>query len=212
MIAVVGHPLAALVDGVHRPAGTAALAALAAAAAGSDVQLVGKTGDDPAGDEVVLALAAGAVGHVALLREAARATPVIVPRDPDTHLDDDDAHATPIEPADASLRPSLEAADVELGLRYLTDFRVVLVAEPSSDAIVGVAAEAAAYASAQLILVTNAEPAPAVEALMLAAPADAADEGFATLVGTIAAAIDGGASPADAISEATRRVGAVRTG
>src|SRR6476661_586577 len=50
--------------------------ALAAARGGAAVQVVGKTGDDETADGVVLDLARGGVGHVALLRDSARATPI----------------------------------------------------------------------------------------------------------------------------------------
>lgn len=66
MIVVVGTPAWDPVDPAH-PAGLACMIAMAAAADHA-VELVGRTGDDAAGDELVLALSRAGVGHVALLR------------------------------------------------------------------------------------------------------------------------------------------------
>ena len=68
MIVVIGTPIGRLHDDVVVAGGTASRVALAAAGLGRTVQLVGKTGDDPTADGVVLDLARGGVGHVALLR------------------------------------------------------------------------------------------------------------------------------------------------
>ena len=76
MIVVIGTPIGRLRDDVVVAGGTASRVALAAAGLGRTVQLVGKTGDDPTADGVVLDLARGGVGHVALLRDSARATPL----------------------------------------------------------------------------------------------------------------------------------------
>ena len=96
MIVVIGSPIGRLDDGVVVASGMASRVALAAAGAGRTVQLVGKTGDDPTADGVVLDLAAGGVGHVALLRDAGRATPL----EP-MPAGDDDA-ADPAEDAQAT--------------------------------------------------------------------------------------------------------------
>ena len=217
MIVVVGHPLAMAGPDGRRPAGAAALAALAAARAGAQVQLVGKVGDDDVGDEVVLALAAAGVGHVALLRDASCSTPLLAERalaeDVAVEAAGEPGPSAP-EPTSADRRPTLEAADVELGLRYLTDFRAVVLAEPLSDAVVRVAAEAAGYAEAELIVVTDDPatlrvPLPA-SSLVLASAGDDPDGSFASLLGAVAAAVDAGASAADALAEAARRLGATR--
>src|SRR6185295_3875480 len=112
--------------------GAASRIALVAAGLGRTVQLVGKTGDDPTADGVVLDLARGGVGHVALLRDPGRATPmeVTAPDGVDEPVAEDDASdrvadSVAVEPPG----PALEVADVELGLRYLTDFAVVVLAE-----------------------------------------------------------------------------------
>jgi hypothetical protein len=55
--------------------------------------------------------------------------------------------------ADDRALPRLEAADVELGLRYLADCRVLVLAEPLEDAEVAQALAAAAYHGADVVLV-----------------------------------------------------------
>ncbi len=49
--------------------------------------------------------------------------------------------------------PALEAADVELGLRYLTDFAVVVLAEPADPATIAVVADATRWGEARMVLV-----------------------------------------------------------
>jgi hypothetical protein len=192
--------------------------ALAAAGAGRTVQLVGKTGDDPTADSVVLDLAHGGVGHVALLRDPARATPLeTLPLE--VGADDDGAVGElfsaddPGEPVDVVAPapgrepsgPALEAADVDLGLRYLTEFAVVVVAEPvgpETVAIVAIVADAARWAEARMILVVDAgEPVPdglPADVVVFEAPEADPDGAFAAMVGTFAAALDAGTDPAEA--------------
>lgn len=207
MIVVIGHPLiraGALGGGLD---GTAARAAAAAAAVGREVQLVGKVGDDPDGDRLVLELAEAGVGHAALLRDPARRTPIVIVEPPD---DEPDMGAATIEPPDPADRPSLEPADVELALRYLTDFRVVVVGEPLSAAIVEVAAAAAAYAGARLIVtVVPGADGPADATVVEVPPADP-DGAFATLLGTLAADLDADTLPAGGIAAAAASLGWTR--
>ena len=207
MIVVIGSPIGRSVDGATAAGGTASRIALAAARTGRSVQLVGKTGDDAIADGVVLDLARGGVGHVALLRDPARATPLegsLVTVDETGVLGDDDgqqATSADVTPAEAD-GPALEAADVDLGLRYLTDFAVVALAEPASPETVAVVAEAARWGEAQLVLVLRAgEPIPdglPPDVIVFEAPDADPDGAFATLVGIFAAALDGGADPGDA--------------
>ena len=208
VIVVIGHPIlrtAALGGGLD---GTAARAAATAAAAGREVQLVGTIGDDPDGDALVLALAQAGVGHAALLRDAARRTPVVVAEPTDE--DESEAPAPTIEPRDPADRPTLEAADVELALRYLTDFRVVVVAEPLPAPIVDVAAAAAGYAGADLVVAVGpGEDGPA-DATVVEAPPTDPDGAFATLLGTLAADLDAGSLPADGIAAAATGLGWTR--
>jgi hypothetical protein len=234
VIVVVGHPQVRSDDGSFRPAGTVALVALDAAGAGASVQLLGKVGDDDPGDALLVRLAEAGVGHVALLRDASRATPVLPAGVADADVDVDaevDADAVPDavagathERADdppppapesaAGLHPQLEAADVDLGLRYLTDFRVLVLAEPLADDIVRVAVDAARYTGAELLVVATADALPAdvpPTAVVLAAPTADPEGAFARLLGQVAAAVDGGSSPSEALGSVTGRLGAVRS-
>jgi hypothetical protein len=157
---------------------------------------------------VVLDLARGGVGHVALLRDPGRATPLEAPTDPAIEPDDLvdaeaavalDARPRAVAPAPG---PALEAADVDLGLRYLTDFGVVVLAEPAGAEVVGIVAEAARWSEARLVLVVGAgESVPdgvPAEAVVFEAPESDPDGIFAALVGGFAAALDDGAQPGDA--------------
>ena len=182
--------------------------ALAAAATGAAVQLVGKVGDDAAGDAVLIALAAGGVGHAAVLRDPAHETPVIAAPTPDADeaLFADDGVAASLPPADGL---PLEAADVQLALRYLTDFRVLVVAAPLDEPTLAAALDAAAFASAHVVRLDGAGAAASgdggddVPTTSFEAP-EHDEPAFATLVAGYAVALDAGRDPADAFSEATR--------
>ena len=115
--------------------------------------------------------------------------------------------------------PVLDAADVSLGLQYLTAFGVLVVTDDVAAPAVPVAVEAAGFAGAHLVLLVSGDPSSGAAALtlppdatVLAVPAD--DEGaFATLVGAYAAALDFGAEPAAAFAGAVgdgRRGGSAR--
>ena len=209
MIVVIGSPIGRLDDGLIVAAGTASRVALAAAAASRTVQLVGVTGDDPTADGLIIDLSRGGVGHVALLRDPARATPLEVVPDPDI---DDDASADEVaDGAPGGERPaavvpgsgpSLEAADVDLGLRYLTEFAVVVLAEPVGPEIVGLVGEAVRWSQAQMVLVVGpGETAPdglPPDVIVFEAPDADPDGAFAALVGTFAAALDDGTEPGEA--------------
>ena len=78
------------------------------------------------------------------------------PIDEEAAEDDADpvgADSAPIQPG-----PALEAADVELGLRYLTDFAVVVLAEPADPQTIAVVADAARWGEARMILVLERRP------------------------------------------------------
>lgn len=176
--------------------------ARAATLAGATVQVVGKVGDDPDGDQLLADLARAGIGHVAVLRDAAARTPVVAPLP-----DDDEADDQPLPPTEGL---GLDAADVELALRYLTDFRVVVVADPLSTDARRAVADAASFAGAHLVVV--ADPASHGDDIpggstVLAGPASGDAEGFGRLVGTYAAAIDRGIDPAAAFDEAAAAVG-----
>jgi hypothetical protein len=201
VIVVIGSPIGRLDDDVLFAGGTASRVALAAAKLGRTVQLVGKTGDDPTADGVVLDLARGGVGHVALLRDPGRATPLetVAPDAIDQEAAEVDPDADAAEAPPEVPRPALEAADVELGLRYLTDFAVVVLAEPADAQTISVVADAARWGEARMILVLDAgqtvpDGLPG-EVTVFESPGSDPDGAFADLVGTFAASIDEGTEP-----------------
>jgi ribokinase len=206
MIVVVGQP-AWNPGPPPTPAGRAAAIALAAAAAGARVELVGRIGDDPDGDVLLLALTHAGVGHVALLRDAARPTHRIR----SSVTDDDeplaiallDGHGPAPQANDEG--PRLEPADVALGLRYLMAFDVLVVGDDAPDAVIPVCVEAAAFAGARLVVaIRSAGAVPdglPEDATVLVAP-DEDGEAFPRLLGRYAAALDGGAAPAAAFAAA----------
>src|SRR5204863_1724542 len=154
VIVAVGSPVARDADGRLAPSGLAAEVALAAAAAGATVQLVGKVGDDDAGDAILMALAAAGVRHAATLRDPSNATPAWTPPTADAGaaegpLADEETDEEPGPGLPPGL--ALEAADVDLALRYLADFRVIVLAADLDPATVRVALAAAGYAGAHAI-------------------------------------------------------------
>jgi hypothetical protein len=192
------------------PDGLAPAIAVAAAAAGARVELISKAGDDPAGDAVLLALAADGVGHVATLRDPSRFTPIRSQPDEPTDPATDDVTETAADGAGedaptADLRPTLDAADVSLALRYLTDFQVLVAVHPSTE-VLAEAVSAAGWASARLVVVLESEgdvpdgmPA---DALVVAAAADDA-EGVGARIGRYAAALSRGDDAAAAYRDLT---------
>jgi hypothetical protein len=218
VIVVVGHPA---LRAATPPAagGRAAEVALEAARRGSRVELIGACGDDPAGDALLIALAGAGIGHAATLRDATHPTPVLAdasaPDDDDADDEtsllamDGDAGVAP--PAPRPSGPTLDAADVALGLAYLVSFEVVVVTDDVSAAVLPVAIEAAGYAGAHLVLLVRdggaIPPSLPAAATALAAPAGMDGGAFGALVGAYAAALDGGASPADAFAAATGAAG-----
>jgi hypothetical protein len=190
------------------PGGRAASIGLAAAEAGARVEIMGRIGDDTAGDALVIALAQAAVGHAAVLRDPVRPTLSVASAD----IVDDDVLGRPDEASDrrpagsaTPAGPSLGPADVSLGLRYLTGFEVLVVADDAPAAVVPACVEAAAFAGARLVVAVAASgPVPdglPPDATVLQAPDDAG-EAFARLLGRYAAALDGGVEPAVAFATA----------
>ena len=220
MIVIVGSPvlgLPATPAAAETAEGSSARIALAAVAAGADVQLVGKVGDDAAGESVLLALGRGKVGHLATMRVAAT-TPAVAPEAGDEDdADDDKALAALLvdagdEAGDDEWAPAppprglpLEPADIALGLQYLVSFRVLVAAEQFDDEAARVIADAASFAGAQLVAI--AAPGARVpeafgEATVLERPDEDPAGEFAALVGWFAAALDRGVEPARALAEA----------
>ena len=149
-------------------AGLAAGVARAAVAAGREVQVAcGVPAGDP-GDAIVLGLARAGIGHAAILRGAA-----------------------------SSGAPTLGPEDLELALRYVTSFDVLVLAEPGRPDLVPVAAEAAAFAGAHLLVLvapggsTVASDA-AAGITVLEAPGRDPEGAFAAVVGGYAAELDVG--------------------
>jgi bifunctional ADP-heptose synthase (sugar kinase/adenylyltransferase) len=199
VIVVVGTPAWREADPAG-PDGRACLIALAAARRGAGVELVGRAGEDRAGDALMVALARVGVGHVALLRDPTRPTPIVAPALEAPSLLDDDGE----EPArPSSDGPILEPADVSLGLRYLPSYDVIVVSDDVDPTIVAVAGEAAAFGDAHLVVLVPAGGAAAdgaAGATVLEAPVTDPDGAFADLVGSYAAALDAGSDPAAAFA------------
>ena len=211
MIIVIGSPLF-LPGSADRPSAAAGLPVTIAAAAADldhEVQLVGRVGEDPAGDATLLALSRSGIGHVAMLRDPGSVTPALPQPEPGT----DEIATDPLTEAEEALTsglstieaPTLDPGDVELALRYLANPTVIVVAEALDDGALQVAADAAAYAGASLIVIADggAPPARALdEAIVLGAPVDDPDGVFARTVGAVAAAIDAGTDPRTALKDA----------
>ena len=218
MIVVVGSPIARRAATGVRAAGLPAAISREIVAAGATVQLVGKLGEGPDGDAVALSLAADGIGHVALQRISA---PVAVGIGAASGVDDgsldalaglgaaDDGTADTAAGADLPTGVPLEAADLELALRYLPDYRVVVLAQSLDEPALAAAREAARWAGAQVIEVTapGQEGTALDDATVLEAPAEDAEGAFASLVGRYAAALDAGTPPADAFAGASAGVG-----
>ena len=229
MIVVVGLPAYAETSSGEGSAGGLAVEVAAAAhALGSAVELVGKVGDDGAGDAVVLALGRLGVGHAALLRDPSRSTPVLstvaaaaesaatptadAPA-AEVLADDrgEDGSRVEVEllPADPAARPGLEAGDVSLALRYLAETRVVVLAETLPELAVAAAVEGATYAGARVVVLLPpgaTPPSLPPEATLLETPL--ADDGsFGRVVGAFASGLDAGTESAAAFAAAVRASG-----
>ena len=212
MIVVIGLPAYAdSPEGEQCAGGLAVDVAAAARRRGSAVELVGKVGNDGAGDAVVVALGRLGIGHAALLRDPIRPTPVLaVPAVDDEAAElESDAPEAQLLPEDPDARPALEAADVELALRFLPAAGVVVIADPLSEETMLAGIEGAAFAAARLIVLTPAGAVPPpvpVEATVLESPL--ADDGsFGRLVGVFAGSLDAGVEPGAAFAEAVAAAG-----
>jgi len=183
VIVVLGRPG---LDADEAIGGQAGRIAVAAAKAGGRVELVGSVGDDADGDAVITELGRAGIGHAAVLRDPAG----------QTRRDDD---------ADAGTLPRLDAADIDLGLSYLAECQVLVVAEPLAVAALRVASDAATYHSAALVVLTETGTIPSAELSETATVLEVSEEdsgAFPELVGRYAALLDSGRSPADAWRDA----------
>jgi hypothetical protein len=129
MIVVIGTISAPSSGGAPAASGYAATVAFALAAAGEPVEMVSKIGVDTAGDAIVAQLASAGIGHVALIRDGARATAT--------------GGASSLE---------MDAGDLQLALRYLTSFDAVLLVDPVDDSVVSTVLDACAYVGARLVV------------------------------------------------------------
>jgi sugar/nucleoside kinase (ribokinase family) len=195
-----------------KPDGLAPAIASAATAAGARVELISKIGDDPAGDAVLIELARAGVGHVATLRDPSRHTPVrslpdepTDPTDPPPDANAEDGPDATAHPQAEDTSPKFDAADVELALRYLTDFDVLVVVHAAPDVLLEAVA-AAGWSSAHLVVVTEPDAdVPSgvpTDALVVAAAADDA-EGVGARIGRYAAALARGDDAAAAYRDLT---------
>jgi sugar/nucleoside kinase (ribokinase family) len=206
VIVVVGSPRARRTDsGATEAAGLPAEIALAAVGAGASVQIVGRVGEDGAGEAVMLDLARRDVGHVAVLRDAGHPTLELAGGASDDVAGD--ATTTVHRSSDPSL--ALDAADLELALSYLPEYAVIVVAEPLPAAAMRVAVEAARWAGASLVVARAADESvdlPDDSTVFAPAEGDETDA-FASMVGTYAARLDQGDDPSVAFDAATAAVG-----
>jgi hypothetical protein len=163
--------------------GRAGRIAVAATAAGAKVELVGSVTDDERGDATITQLGRDGIGHAALLRMPGSGT------------------------------PRLDAADIELGLSYVGDCRVLVVADALDGAALGAAVDGATYHRAALVVAAPLDAAGAApplpdDATVLDVPADTEDDAaFAALVGRYAALLDAGRGASDAWRDAIAATG-----
>jgi hypothetical protein len=185
VVVVVGSPylLAGSLPPGRRVGGTAVAIARAVVDGGARVELVGKVGDDPAGDDLAVELERASIGHAALLRDPAGATAV----------------------SDAGPAPGLSAPDVDLALRYLADWRVIVVADPLDDDVGEAIARSAAFAGAHRVVVDGHDGVENEVTYLRSGPGD--HLAFAALVGRYAAHLDAGRDPGDAFAQASAEVG-----
>ena len=226
MIVIVGSPVAKPIDGGIAAAGLGAAVARAAAAAGAAVQIVGRVGEDATGDGVLLDLAATGIGHVAVLREPGRPTPAAPPPtgespNPDSRIpgellgesafhEHDQAQDAAGEPAHQPAGLSVDAADLELALRYVPDYRVLVVAAELEPSALAAAVAAAAWSGAFLIALAGDGSSPAVlpdTATVFEPPPADLDGAFASMVAAYAVALDEGTAPVAAFAAAQRAGG-----
>lgn len=132
VVVIIGSPTAEPdASGGHSASGLAVRVARGLVQRGERVELLGRVGADAVGDEAILSLARDGIGHVALLRDPSLVTPM----------------------SGVSSGISIDAGDVQLGLRYLTNFSTVLLIDPLDASVVQQVADDAAYVGAQMIVV-----------------------------------------------------------
>ncbi len=220
MIVIVGSPIAEpALHGIDA-GGLSSAIAIAAVAGGAAVQLVGRVGEDAAGDQVLLALAAAGVGHVAVLREPGRPTPAAAPTAGESPSPDGPALGESLledesggsEDGDGAIPAglSVDAADLELALRYVPDYRVLVIAADLDPEPLATVVAAAGWSGAHLIALladgASTESLPAATTV-LQRPGGDPEGTFAAMVAAYAVALDQGIEPAAAFAEAQRAGG-----
>ena len=124
MIVVVGNPQArSAADGPGTAAGLPAGVAIAAVAAGGTAQIVGRVGEDAAGEAALLDLARHGVGHAAIMRDPGRPTPVLPAPGDDDAVDADGGTATTDISECLDARRGRPQARLRLPARVLGDRR-----------------------------------------------------------------------------------------
>ncbi len=223
MIVVVGSPIALSGAGGIVAGGFGAHIARAAAASGAAVQVVGRVGEDAAGEQVLLALAASGIGHVAVLREPGRPTPSAPSPEAGAAAADEPVLAEALfdgdDPVDGRATSpdgalpaglSVDAAALELALRYVPDYRVLVVAADLDPAALEAAVAAAGWSAADLVVLlpdgASAAGLPDATTVLLR-PASDPEGSFAAMVAAYAVALDGGEEPAGAFATAQRAGG-----
>lgn len=140
MIVVAGSPIAVEDDRGISAGGLPVLVARTLAERGKQVELVGRIGSDEMGDALIIALRRANIGHAALLRDSAHATP----------------HAAKGGKAPRAI--PIDVGDLQLALRYITAFDAAILVVGDQDAVATEALvrcmeEGAAFAGARLIVV-----------------------------------------------------------
>jgi len=206
VIVVVGNPQArSAADGPSTAAGLPSGIAIAAVAAGGAAQVVGRVGEDAAGEAALLDLARRGVGHAAIMRDPGRPTSLLPAPGDDDAVDAEGGTAS----AEVSGASTLDAADLKLAFDYLPEYSVIVVAESLAPATLAVAVGAAAWSGSALVVVGAAGLAGLPDdATVFEAPTDGDPEGaFAAVVGTYAAGLDRGEDAKAAFDAASLVVG-----
>jgi hypothetical protein len=196
VIVVVGQPFARRGPSGWVADGAAVRVAAAALEVGGRVELLGRIGDDPVGEALVLDLARRGIGHAAVIRSPGRPTPV---------LDDRPGGGEPL---------GLDAGDVELGLRYFVDLAAVAIVDPLPEAAVGTAVQVALAQDAALVVAVERgapPPATALEGVpnhvVLEAPGPDGRPAFDRLVGRLVARLAAGVPVGEVFREEAAATG-----
>lgn len=171
------------------------------------VEVVARIGDDEAGDQLLLALARDGVGHVAVLRDAGRATALAVLEDAspgserpvvEELLEDEAASQLPV----ARDGPRLQPNDVALAIEYLDGVQLVVVDVGDDASTVRASVTGAEFHGAHVLaLLPNSAKSPALAGVtQLLVPPESRDSAVPAVIATLAVAMHDGADPGDALS------------